>query len=87
MIECSKINLEQQQRLLKSILDFKKTRDAFINDPTSSKLATSLVKNAMRVRVDMENCQAMHLFSNDFLSEIQFFAQVGMQHHLSKEAS
>lgn len=46
LIEASKKNLEEQKKLLKLILDFKKAKEAFITEPTSVKLASHLVKTA-----------------------------------------
>lgn len=82
LIDTTKKNLEDQQKLLKLVLDFKKTKDAFITDPTSAKIATALVRNAMKVKIEIDKNQWLYLFSNDFLAEIQFFVQVGEQQGL-----
>lgn len=80
LIESSKKNLQSQQKLLKVMIDFKKAREAFMNDPTSARLATDLVRSATRVKDEIEINHMVYLFSEDFLKEIQFFVNIGIQH-------
>jgi len=84
LIESSKKTLEEQQKLLKLFIEYKKTREAFIEDPTSARLATMLVKISARVYDEIEKNHLSHLFSADFISELRFFAQVGQQQGISK---
>lgn len=84
LIDASKKNLEEQRKLLKLIVDFKKARESFISEPTSPRLATSLVKSAAAVSKEIEANQLTYLFSSDFLSEIRFFTQVGEKHSPKK---
>lgn len=79
LIKATQNNLKAQNELLSSLIKFKQARQAFIEDPTSRKLATLLVKTAMAVQNQIENEHLAHLFSQDFLSEIQFYNQLGMQ--------
>lgn len=80
LIETSKKGLEEQRKLLQQIIDFKKAREAFIAEPTSSKLAKILVTAAAAAYHTIESSQLTYLFSSDFISEIRFFTQVGEKH-------
>lgn len=82
LINATKQNLHTQQNLLKMVIEFKQARNAFISDPSSAKLATLLVKKAMRVHQEIEKEHLTHLFSSSFLTEIIFFNQIGEQQHL-----
>lgn len=82
LINATKRNLHSQQNLLKMVIEFKQARSAFMNDPSSAKLATLLVKKAMCVHQEIEKEHLTHLFSSSFLSEIIFFNQIGEQQHL-----
>lgn len=85
LIETSKKNLEEQKKLLKLIVDFKKAREAFITEPTSVKLAALLVKSAAEVSNEIEKSQLSYLFPTDFMTEIRFFTQVGEKHASKRE--
>lgn len=82
LINTTKQNLQSQQTLLKMITEFRQMKSAFIVDPSSAKLATALVKSAMRVHQEIEKEHLTHLFSSSFLTEIHFFNQIGEQQHL-----
>ena len=85
LIDTTKKNLEGQQALLKILFEFKEARDAFIQDPDSNRLATTLVKRAMRLQKQVEQEHLSHLFSADFLMELTFYNQIGKQVHLASE--
>jgi|ERR1700733_3802883 len=80
LIETTKKNLDTQQELLKMTLEFNQAREAFISDPESSRLATTLVKRAMRLRSHLEKEHLIHLFSSEFLEELAFYDRVGRQY-------
>ena len=84
LIEMSQKNLVEQQTLLKNILDFRKQRQAFVQEPTSNRLATALVRSAMRIQGEIDGNHLSHLFSKDFLTEVRFFAQGGQEKKLSR---
>lgn len=77
LIEVSKNNLLEQEELLKEVVLFKKKREDFIKDPTSAKLATMLVKTAVRLNEKIQKSHLTHLFSTSLLEEIKFFSEVG----------
>ncbi len=79
LIETTKKNLDTQQQALKILIAFKDAREAFIANPDSGKLATALVKRAIRLYNLIEDEHLAHLFSQDFLMEIAFYNQVGKQ--------
>jgi hypothetical protein len=87
LMETGRKNLEVQQKVYKLLMDFKKKRETFLQDPQSAKLAGSLVKAAMRLKQEIEKNYLTHVFSENFLSEIRFFAEVGEKHRLSKATS
>ena len=72
-------NLNAQKELLTALLKLKRTRAAFVEEPTSRKYATELVKAAVLVETKIEEEHLAHLFSSDFLTELHFFNQVGKQ--------
>jgi hypothetical protein len=77
LMEVTKNNLQEQEALLKEVIEFKKKKENFITDPTSAKLATSLVLSATRLNEKIEKSHLTHLFSTALLEEIHFFASVG----------
>lgn len=79
LINLSQKNLNGQRELLTYLLQFNRAREAFIEEPTSAKLATDLVKSAMVVQRKIEKEHLAHLFSTDFLGEVQFYNQLGKQ--------
>ena len=79
LIETTSRNLAQQQKLLESLIEFKQARAAFVAEPTSAKLATKLVKNAMSLYEKIEQNHCLHLFPPHFIEEINFFNQVGQK--------
>lgn len=87
LIETTKSNLAEQQRLLKHLLEFKKTREYFVGEPNNPKLATELVRAAMRLHSLLKESRVIHLFSSDFLSELSFFNEVGEKHQLTLKES
>lgn len=78
LIQSTKKNLTTQEAVLKHMTLFTQLRAAFIADPTSAKIATQLVKTAMTLHAELENENLSHLFSSDFLTELTFFNQVGV---------
>lgn len=80
LIHVTTQNLQAQHTLLVAITRFKEARVAFVEEPTSRLLATRLVRAATAVHQQIEQEHLSHLFEKDFLSEIQFFTQVGAQH-------
>jgi hypothetical protein len=86
LIETGKKNLEAQQKVYKLLLDFKKRREIFLQDPQSAKLAACLVKSAMRLNQEIESNYLTQVFPESFLQEIRFFAEVGEKHQLSKQS-
>jgi hypothetical protein len=81
LIETTKKNLEAQQTLLKLVLEVYQAREAFIADPESGKLATTLVKKAMSLHSHLEKEHLSHLFSSGFLEELAFYNRVGKQQY------
>lgn len=79
LIQTTKQNLVSQEKLLQLMVDFKNAREAFIKDPNSGKLATALVKKATYLYSHVEKEHLAHLFSTDFLVELEFYNQVGKQ--------
>lgn len=79
LIAITQKNLLSQKQLLNSLIEFELAKKAFIDDPVSGKLATSLVKIALRVNEQIERENLIYLFSPEFLTEIQFFSQVAKQ--------
>lgn len=77
LISVTQKSLNAQKELLTALVKFKVARNAFVEEPTSRKLATILVKTAMVVYKKIEEEHLAHLFSSDFLTEIQFFNQLG----------
>lgn len=77
LIATTQKNLYSQEELLRTLNAYNTTRDAFIANPDSSKLATLLVKKAMRLQSHLEKEHLSHLFSSDFLTELSFYNQVG----------
>lgn len=77
LINTTQKNLEAQQAVLKILVEYNTAREAFITDPDSSKLATRLVKKAMRLQNHIEQEHLAHLFSADFITELSFYNQVG----------
>lgn len=79
LIDTTKKNLDSQQKLHTMIVEFKQAREAFIANPDSGKLATKLVRQAMRLQNYLQKEHVSHLFSSDFLQELAFYNQVGKQ--------
>lgn len=77
LIASTRKNLEGQQQLLSLIQEFNQSREAFLADPDSGKLATALVRRAMRLHGLLEKERLSYLFSSDFLQEIAFYTSVG----------
>lgn len=77
LVAVTEKSLAAQKELLIALVKLKQARSAFIEDPTSRKLATDVVKAAMLVQRQIENEHLAHLFSSDFLTEIQFYNQLG----------
>lgn len=76
LIKTTQNNLKAQQELLASIIKFKEARKAFVDDPTSSKLATILVKRATEAKKQIQKENLHYLFSQDLLTELDFFNKV-----------
>jgi len=79
LIQTTKKNLDSQQKLHTLVVEFNQSREAFIANPDSGRLATALVKQAMRLYNYLQKEHVTHLFSSDFLSELAFYNQVGKQ--------
>lgn len=77
LISITEKSLSAQKELLPALVRLKQARSAFIEEPTSRKLATDLVKAAMAVQKQIENEHLAYLFSSDFLTEVQFYNQLG----------
>lgn len=77
LICATKRNLCFQEKLLRDLIEFKKARASFIEDPTSARLATKLVKTATQFYVGLQQERLEHLFATDFLIELAFYTQVG----------
>jgi len=80
LIETTQKNLHSQQELLRSLHAYHAARDSYFGDPDSSKRATLLVKKAMKLHTQLTRDHLHHLFSNDFLTELSFYNQVGKGH-------
>ena len=72
-------NLEAQQQLHKLMESYQKTREAFVDDSSSQKLAQNLVREAAQILQTIEKIHLSHLFSSDLMTEVRFFSQVGEQ--------
>lgn len=79
LITATQKSLKSQKALFLSLVAFKEARASFIEDPTSRKRASDLVKAARMVQIELDQDHLAHLFSADFLSEIKFFNQLGLQ--------
>ncbi|MCH9626827.1 MAG: hypothetical protein S4CHLAM2_04580 [Chlamydiales bacterium] len=79
LIAVTQKNLQAQKELLTALVQFKQARHAFVEEPTSRKLATKLVKASMCVQKQIETEHLAHLFESDFLTELHFFNQLGTQ--------
>lgn len=77
LVQITKKNLEEEERLLKALTDFQKKRENFILSPNSPKLATALVRSAIKVEEEIANTHLLHLLSKELLEEVHFFSQVG----------
>jgi hypothetical protein len=77
LITTTKKNLDAQQRLLQMMIAYNQAKESFLEDPDSSKLATSLVRKSMLLHHHIMQEHLSHLFSTDFLVELSFFNQVG----------
>ena len=84
LIETTQKNLNAQQTLLKLLLEFDQAKGVYITDPDNGKLATALVKRAMRLHKHLEKERLHHLFPSDFLVELAFFNQVGKNQIVQK---
>ncbi len=76
LVETTQKNLTSQKKLLKLLIEFKEAKEAFVKDDDNGKLATGLVKKATLLQQQIENAHLSHLFSSDFLSELQFYKGV-----------
>lgn len=79
LIQATQKSLKFQKNLFLSLIAFKEARASFVEDPTSRKKASVLVKAAKCVQKELEQDHLTHLFSPDFLHEIQFFNQLGTE--------
>ncbi len=70
-------SLEGQERVLEALIAFQKARIDFVENSDNARLGTVLVKTAMLLQREAEREHLTHLFSPDFLYELQFFNQVG----------
>lgn len=77
LIETTQKNLNAQLLLKGMMFEFFQTREAFLTNPESGKLATSLVKKATRLHNHVDKEHLSHLFSTEFLTELAFYNQVG----------
>ncbi|MCC5832743.1 MAG: hypothetical protein JJU12_06855 [Chlamydiales bacterium] len=77
LISVTENSLAAQKELLTALVKLNQAKSAFIEEPTSRKLATDVVKAAMLVQKEIENEHLAHLFSSDFLNEIQFYNLLG----------
>ena len=76
LIEVTQSNLEEQKKLLSLMECYQTTRDAFVEDFTSQKLAALLVREASQILNNVEKHHLAHLFSTEFMTEIRFFTEV-----------
>lgn len=76
LIEATKKNLDNQEKLLKAFIDFKEARLAFIEEPTSRKAATVLVLKALSLNNLIEGGNLAYLFSKETLEELNFYNKV-----------
>ncbi|NGX53533.1 MAG: hypothetical protein K1000chlam4_00245 [Chlamydiae bacterium] len=76
LIEVTQSNLEEQKQLLSLMKRYEKTRDAFVGDWTSQKLAALLMREASLILKEVEKHHLAHLFSSEFMTEIRFFTEV-----------
>lgn len=79
LIDSTKNKLEEEKKLLKLLNIFNETRQAFVLEPDSAKLATKLVNVSLRLQSEMEKSHLTDIFPRDFLEEITFFCQVGKE--------
>lgn len=79
LIQLTEKNLATQKNLLKAIRDYEEKQAAFIKDSNNGKLATQLVRSAMRVHTQIEKEHLQHLFSPDFLRDLRFFYEIGQK--------
>ncbi len=79
LIAMTQNNLEAQQQLHKLMESYQKTREAFVADSSSQKLAQMLVKEATQILQTIEKTHLSHLFSSDLMTEVRFFSKVGDQ--------
>jgi hypothetical protein len=77
----TKKSLEEQEQLLKLVIDFQEKRQLFIDDSSSSVAATKLVKSAKKLETEMVKSNLTHLLSEELLTEVRFFANVGKESH------
>lgn len=74
LIEITRKNLVEEERLLKLIVEYKKAKEAFIVDSASSRLATSLVWSAQKLKKEVDSGHLSHLISESLLEEVRFFS-------------
>lgn len=86
LIQATKKNLHAEEKLLETLIAFRDLRQAFINDPTSGRLATKLVKVSMSLKTKIDEEHLEHLFSPEILTEIIFFSKVGQSQKISRES-
>src|ERR1700719_493114 len=79
LVNLTKKTLEEQENLLNQLVDFRKKRERFLLEPDSSKLATQLVKSAMKIEKEIEKDHLTHLLSEELLTEVHFFSKVGRE--------
>lgn len=79
LIALSKKTLAEQEHLQKLLIDFNTKREKYISDPDNAKLATLLVKSAVLLEKEIQKDLLTHLFSDDLLTEVRFFAKVGRE--------
>jgi 5,10-methylene-tetrahydrofolate dehydrogenase/methenyl tetrahydrofolate cyclohydrolase len=79
LIEISKKNLEEEQKLLQSLNFFNEIKIAFVEKPTSGRLASQLVRAAMSLNKEVEKSQLAYLFTKELQEEIAFYCKVGVE--------
>lgn len=85
LIKATKRNLVAQKKLLKNLVEYKKSKIIFMKNPQAKKEGAEMVKAAMLLHREINKTRLSYLFSEKFLKEIDFFNEVGEECFLARK--
>lgn len=84
LIAVTQRNVEAQRLLRCQLIDYQQLQTRYLRNPDDKDVLFRLIKTAQKAMNTIKNEELTHLFSSEFLSELNLFAQIGSKRGVPK---